>query len=303
MSNGEELYRKYLNPEIVSHLSNMELRARLVVEGFIIGLHRSPYHGFSVEFAEHRQYMPGDEIRHLDWKVYGRTNRYYVKQYEEETNLKSYLLLDASRSMGYTSGSHLTKLQYATYLAAALSFLMVRQQDAVSLTVYDESVRSYLPPHATKGYLRQILHELDITKPTNRTATAASLHAIAERIHRRGLVVVFSDLFDNPSEVMTAIRHFRHKKHEVVVFHILDPFERSFAFDFDAIFRDMETEEEISTQPWHLRETYQQAMSSFIEFYKKECHEHSVEYVLLDTTTPFDVALIGYLNKRRQING
>jgi len=303
LSDRDDVYRKYLDPEIVSRLSTMELRARLVVEGFIIGLHRSPYHGFSIEFAEHRQYMPGDEIRHLDWKVLGRTGRYYIKQFEEETNLKSYLLIDASRSMGYSSGKHPTKLEYASYLAAALSFLMIRQQDAVGLMVYDEKVRSYLPPHATRSYLRQIFHQLDATEPGNRTSTSASLHEIAERIRRRGLVAIFSDLFDAPEDVMTAIRHFRHKKHEVVVFHILDPMERTFAFGSDALFRDMETGEEVATQPWHLRAAYREAVESFIGYYKKECREHNVEYVLLDTTTPFDVALTSYLNKRTQVNG
>src|SRR5512140_1321432 len=174
-------YRQYLQPDIVSKLKGMELRARMVVEGFIAGLHKSPYHGFSVEFAEHRQYMPGDEIKHVDWKIYGKTDRYYIKQFEEETNLKAYLILDTSRSMAFASEGRMKKLEYATYVAAALAHLMVQQRDAVGLTLYDEAVRTYMPPHATKSYLREILIQLERVQAGNATGTAASLHQIAER--------------------------------------------------------------------------------------------------------------------------
>src|SRR5689334_20953410 len=238
-------YRKYLQPDVVAKLANMELVARLVVEGFITGLHKSPYHGFSVEFAEHRQYMPGDEIRHIDWKIYGKTDRYYIKQFEEETNLKSYLILDASKSMAYSSEGRISKLQYASYIAAALAQLMIQQRDAVGFTVYDEAVRTHMPPHATKSYLREILRHLETLTAGNRTGTANALHEIAERIKRRGLVIILSDFFDNPHEVLAALRHFRHKKNEVIVMQILDPLERSFAFGRDAVFKDMETSEEL----------------------------------------------------------
>ncbi len=296
-----EEYRKYLSPEVVSKLSNMELRARLVVEGFITGLHKSPYHGFSVEFAEHRQYMPGDDLKHIDWKVLGRTDRYYIKQYEEETNLKCYLILDASRSMDYASGGRIRKREYASYLAAALGYLMVKQQDAVGLTVYDEKVRTYLPPHATHSYLKLILKELEALKSGTKTGTARSLNEIAERVKRRGLVVVLSDLFDDSVEVMMAFKHFRHRKHEVIVMQILDPLERSFAFGTDAVFRDMETREELMTQPWHIMKSYQTEMQRFIERYKKECREHRIDFVPLDTSIPFDVALFQYLHKRTKM--
>ncbi len=294
-------YRQYLQPQVVSKLANMELRARLVVEGFITGLHKSPYHGFSVEFAEHRQYMPGDEIKHLDWKIYGKTDRYYIKQYEEETNLKSYIVLDSSRSMDYASPGNIKKFEYAAYLAASLSYMMIKQQDAVGLAVFDEQVSSYLPPHATKGYLRQILLELQKTTASNKTGAGKSLHNVADRIKRRGLVVIISDLFDNPDEVIAALKHFRHKKNEVIVMHVLDPLERSFAFGGDAMFRDMETSEELMTQPWQIQKAYQREMASFLERYKKECRENYVDYVLMDTATPFDVALTEYLSKRERI--
>lgn len=298
---------KYLRPEVVSKLSNMELRARLVVEGFITGLHKSPYHGFSVEFAEHRQYMPGDEIRRIDWRVYGKTDRFYVKQFEEETNLKSYIVMDTSASMQFASDlpksreRRISKMEYASFIAASLSYLMVLQRDAVGLTLFDAAVRTTIPPHATKQHLRRILVELEKIRPTERTNSAAALHQLAERITRRGLVVVISDLFDEPEKVMAALKHFRHNHHEVLVMHVLDPLEMSFAFGADAVFKDVETGESLTTQPYHLQKAYQEAMKQFMDRYKKECRENSIDYVLLDTSTPFDVALLHYLNKRQKI--
>jgi uncharacterized protein (DUF58 family) len=292
---------QYLQPQVVSKLSNMELRARLVVEGFITGLHKSPYHGFSVEFAEHRQYMPGDEIRHLDWKIYGKTDRYYIKQYEEETNLKSYIILDASRSMGYASEGNLKKLEYSCYLVASLAYMMIKQQDAVGLAVFDERITTFLPPHATKAYLRQILVELEHLTAGNKTGAGKSLHQVADRIKRRGLVIVVSDLLDNPDQIIAALKHFRHKKNEVLVMHVLDPLERSFAFGGDAMFKDMETSEQMMTHPWQIQTAYQKEMAAFLERYKKECRENYIDYVLLDTQTSYDQALIQYLIKREKI--
>jgi uncharacterized protein (DUF58 family) len=293
---------KYLQPAVVAQLANMELRARFVVEGFITGLHKSPYHGFSVEFTEHRQYMPGDEIKHIDWKAYGKTDRFYIKQFEEETNLKSYIIVDASRSMDYASKGNLKKFEYASYVAAALSFMMIEQRDAVGLTLFDEGIRVSLPPRATRSYLKEILKELESAQPAKKTGTSASLNLIAEQIKRRGLVIVLSDLFDKPESVMTALKHFRHKGHEVVVMQILDPLERSFAFDGDAIFKDLESQEELMTQPWHIQKAYQQSMQEFLDFYKRQCRDNNIDYVLLDTSTPFDKALFEYLNKRKRMN-
>ena len=293
---------KYLQPDVVAQLATMELRARLVVEGFITGLHRSPYHGFSVEFTEHRQYMPGDEIKHIDWKAYAKTDRYYIKQFEEETNLKSYILMDASASMKYASKGQLSKIQYASYVAAALAYLMVQQRDAVGLTVYDEKVRMTMPPRATQSNLMQLLKELVNVIPSNKTGIAASLHQVAEQIKRRGLVIVLSDFFDDPANVITAFKHFRHKGNEVIVMQILDPLERSFAFGTDAIFRDVESQEELMTQPWHIQKAYQDSMRQFLENYKRECRENAIDYLLLDTSTPFDKALMEYLTKRRRMN-
>ncbi len=293
----------FLQPDVISRLTSMDLRARLVVEGFMTGLHKSPYHGFSVEFAEHRQYMPGDEIRRIDWKVLGRTNRYYIKQFEEETNLKSYILIDSSKSMAFSSEGTISKLAYASYTAAALAWLMTDQQDAVGLVTYDENVRSYHPPHATRTYLQTLLVELERLQPGGATGTAQALHSVAERLTRRGLVILFSDLFDDPVSVMNALKHFRYNNHEVIVFHVLDPRERSFDFGRDAIFRDMETREEMMTQPHQIQRAYRQAMADFITTYRHACLEQKIDYVLLDTRTPFDISLTEYLNKRRKIGG
>ena len=293
---------KYLQPSVVAQLGTMELRARLVVEGFITGLHKSPYHGFSVEFTEHRPYMAGDEIKHIDWKAYAKTDRYYIKQFEEETNLKSYVVLDASASMHYGSKGHLTKLEYAAFTAGALSYLMVEQRDAVGLTVYDEHVRTVIPPRATRSNLKQILVELERTEPGKKTGIAASLHEVAETIKRRGLVIILSDFFDDPAKVITAFKHFRHKGNEVIVMQVLDPMERTFAFGADATFKDMESSEELVTQPWHIQAAYQESMREFIDTYKRECRDNAIDYVLLDTNTPFDRALMEYLTKRRRLS-
>ncbi len=293
-------YRKYLNPEVVSKLSSMDLRARLVVEGFMTGLHKSPYHGFSVEFAEHRQYMPGDEIKHVDWKVYGKTDRFYVKQFEEETNLKSYILLDASASMGYSS-TGITKLEYAAHLASAFAYLMIRQRDAVGLVTFDEKIRRYLPPRSVTTYLNQILLELDQTKHSAKTNLAAALHQMADRIQRRGLIMLFSDLLDDPQKVMSGLKHFRYQNNEVIVFQILDPLELSFDFGEDAVFRDLESGEELNTQPWHIRQEYRNQVAEFNQTYKKFCRERQIEFVSLTTRTTYDRALIKYLLKRKRL--
>ncbi len=295
-------YLTYLKPDVISRLGNMELRARLVVEGFITGLHRSPYHGFSVEFAEHRQYMPGDEIKRVDWKVYGKTNRFYVKQFEEETNLKAYILLDSSASMGYKS-SKISKFEYGCYLSAALSYLMIKQRDAVGLLTFDEKIRNYLPPRSLKSYLFPILQQLENTKTGAPTNISQILHEMAERIKRRGLIILISDLFDDPATVLSGLKHFRHRNHDVILFHLLDPMERTFNFKKDAIFVDLETDEEISTQPWHISREYQGKMDDFIKNYKNGCRENNIEYVLLDTSMPFDNALFQYLVKRKRIGG
>jgi uncharacterized protein (DUF58 family) len=292
--------RDFLKPDVVSRLKNMQLRARLVVEGFVAGLHQSPYHGFSVEFAEHRPYMPGDPLKYVDWKVFAKTDRYYLKEFEEETNLKAYLLLDVSKSMDYGTVTT-TKLQYATYLAAALAFLMIQQRDAVGLVLYDTELRTYLPPRSVSSYLNVLLSHLENLRPSGQTDIGKNLHAVAERIRRRGLVVVLSDFLDDPSKILSGLRHFRHDGHEVLAFHILDPMERSFAFRGDTKFIDLESEEEMPTQPWHIRRDYRRLLQQFVETLKRGCREQRVDYNLLDTSVPYDTALFQYLTKRKRL--
>lgn len=293
-------YRKFLRPDIVSRLSGLEIKARLVVEGFIAGLHRSPYHGFSVEFAEHRQYMPGDPIRNIDWKVYSRTDRFFVKEFEEETNLKAYLLLDISGSMGYHSNG-ISKLEYGSYLCAALSYLMLQQRDSVGLVTFDRKIQKYIPPKSAATHLHVLLSQLDKIQASQTTNVSSALHEMAERIKRRGLIILISDLFDYPEKIMSGLKHFRHRKHEVIVFHILDPRERDFSFPQEAIFKDIETQEEILTSPWQIQKDYQAKLQEWIEKYRLESRESLIDYVLLDTSIPFDEALFAYLSKRQRL--
>ena len=278
----------------------MALRARLVVEGYIIGQHKSPYHGFSVEFAEHRAYGPVDEIRHVDWILYGKTDRYYVKQYEEETNLKAYILLDTSRSMKYTSGT-VTKLDYASYLSAALTYLMLNQQDGTGLILFDEKIQKFIPPRSTPSYLNTILKNLE--KPTfgSDTDIGLVLHEMAERIKKRGLVILISDLMDDQEAVLSGLKHFRHNKQEVILFHILDRKELDFKFNTRTRFKDMESASQLTTEPWQIKSSYKKRIQRLQNDYKKQCREQLIDYVPLFTDQSLDIALNSYLNKRQKL--
>ena len=295
-------YRKYLSPDIVSKLKGMELKARMVVEGFITGLHKSPYHGFSVEFAEHRQYMPGDSIRDIDWKVYAKSDRYYIKQYEEETNLKAYILMDCSASMGYASDDkRVSKFDYVLTLAASLSYMMLKQRDAVGLVTFADKINRYIPPRSATGHLHALLQQFSELETASTTDLALPLHEMAERIRRRGLIIIISDLFDDPEKIISGIKHFRHRNHEVIVFQVLDPRERDFAFSGEAIFEDMETGERITTLPWQIKGDYRRQFDSMADLIQAECRQARVDYHLLDTSTPFDKALYAFLSKRERL--
>ena len=289
-----------LDAATIARLGSMEVRARAVVEGFVAGLHKSPYKGFSVEFAEHRQYMPGDPLKLVDWKVYGKSDRFYVKEFEEETNLRAYLVLDASASMGFTTGE-VSKFDYARTVCAALSFLMLRQQDSVGMLLFDSEVRRFIPPRSAGKHLHVLLTELERARPASTTGLAATLHRLAERVKRRGLVILLSDLFDDPDEVLSGLRHFRHKRNEVVVFHVLDAAERKFGFQREAIFKDLETGDEMLVRPWELRREYVDSVERWIERLRRSCREIGVDYVPMHTETPFDTALLAYLDKRRRL--
>ena len=292
--------RKYLHPEVAAKLGNMSLRARLVVEGYIIGLHKSPYHGFSVEFAEHRAYGPGDEIRHIDWKLYGKTDRYYVKQYEEETNLRSYLIMDISKSMTYRS-KNISKLEYASYLTAALSYLMLNQKDGIGLILFDKKIQSFIPPRSTSSHLNTIFSHLDQINPGEDTQLGNVLHEMADRIKKRGLVILISDLFDDFDAIIGGLKHFRYNKQEVIVFHILDRQELNFNFNTRTRFKDMETGELVTTEPWQIRNSYKDLMLKFQDKYRKQCRKRLIDYIPLFTDHDLDIALSQYLRKREKL--
>ena len=289
-----------LTPDIISRLNNLSLKARFVVEGFIVGLHKSPYHGFSVEFSEHRAYGAGDEIRHVDWKLWGKTDRFFIKQFEEETNLKSYLLVDQSLSMTYKS-KNMTKLEYAQILAASLGYLMLKQQDAVGLTLFDDRIRVNIPARSKRSHLNIILSQMKNIIAGPETTIAPVLHKTAEAIKKRGLIILISDLFDDPDKVLSGLQHFRYKGHEVIVFHVLDPQELTLDFTQRTRFRDMESGEEIVTDPWHIQSDYQKSMEQFCDYIKSNCRQKNIDYVQLSTDLPLDMALSEYLIKRKRI--
>jgi uncharacterized protein (DUF58 family) len=295
---------RFLDPQFVSQIARLDLKAKLVVEGFITGLHRSPYHGFSVEFAEHRQYMPGDSIKYIDWKVYAKRDRFYVKTFEEETNLKAYLLLDVSSSMNYPLSGGVTKLQYAVHLAAALSYLMLKQKDSVGLLSFTDKPVKFVPPRSVREQLKVILTELEAVQSGlgGKTNISDCLHNLADRIKRRGLIILLSDLWGDPSRVTTALKHFRHKKHEVIVFHVLHPHEIDFPFREEATFVDLETREETVIQAWEIYKEYLSKYSDWTTHYRRECQENRIDYTLLDTSVPFEIALFHYLEKRKRLH-
>ena len=292
--------RKYLRPETVALLNSMSLRARLVVEGYIIGHHRSPYHGFSVEFAEHRSYGPGDEIKHIDWKLFGKTDRLYVKRYEEETNLRAHIILDTSKSMLYSS-AEVSKLSYANSLAASLSYLMINQQDAVGIAKFSDKIDTFIPPKARPSHLNLILSQLDDKYSGYDTQIGIVLHEIADRIKKRGMVFLISDLLDKPENIMKGLKHFRHQNQEVIVFHIQDRKESEFDFDTRTKFFDMETGEEIVTEPWHIRSNYNELISKLKGNYKSNCRENLIDYVPLFTDQSLDIGITEYLIKRSKL--
>jgi uncharacterized protein (DUF58 family) len=289
----------YLDPAIIARLGTLELKARTIVEGFLTGLHRSPFKGFSVEFAEYRQYLPGDDLATLDWKVYGRTDKHFVKKFEEETNLECHILLDVSASMGYGSGG-ITKLQYASFLAAALAYLMNQQRDAVGLIPFDDKIIKMVPPRARPGHLTSLLVTLERLEIGARTDVAKPLNDLAEAIRKRGLVVLISDLLDDAGRVIQGLKHFKYRGTEVIVFQILDPAELRFPFERAARFRDVETADEVLAVPEAVREQYLEAINDLQERYRRELRLAGIDYVMLDTSIPLENGLMSYLLTRRR---
>ncbi len=292
---------KYVEPEAIARLSRFNLVAKTVVEGFITGLHRSPFHGFSVEFAEHREYVPGDNIRNIDWKALAKTDRYYVKLYEEETNLKAWVIIDTSASMSYKSGEGLSKLDYACYLGASLAYLMVRQADSVGMITFDEDVNLFIPAGSTPSHLNLMLDRMEAIEPGKQTNISHTFHNLAEHIKRRGLIIVISDLFDDPKEVMRGLSHFRHKRHEVLLFHVFDQAEIDFPFQQLADFVDMETNQRLQVDPRYVREEYIRQINAFMDQYRKDCSEMKIEYCATHTGVPYDTMLTEYLGRRARM--
>jgi len=304
--NGQPEYMKLLDPDALGKIGRLELIARGVVEGFVAGRHKSPYKGFSVEFAEHREYVPGDDTRDLDWRVYGRTDRYYIKQYIEETNLRALILLDASGSMQYTGrraarhgGEALSKFRYGQFLAASLAHLMIHQQDAVGLATFDSRVRRYIPARSRASHLKVILEELAATQPGAESRLGGVFHDLAERIHRRGLVIIISDLFDDAAEILRAIHHFRYRKHEVLLLHVMAEEELTFPFDRWSVFRNLERAgHRLQLDPLAVRTEYLTRVRRFIRRLEIGCGQMDVDYVQLSTRNSFDAALAHYLARR-----
>jgi uncharacterized protein (DUF58 family) len=291
--------RHFLDPMVVAQLGTLELKARTIVEGFLSGLHRSPFKGFSVEFAEYRQYIPGDDLSTIDWKVYARSDRHYVKKFEEETNLDCHLMLDISASMGYGSGG-MTKHHYSQCLAASLGYLMNRQRDRVGLTAFDDRAVQTLPASARPGHLRALLLTLDRLRLGRTTNVSKPLHQLADSLSKRGMVILISDLLDEPASVIQGLKHFQFRGTDVIVFHVLDPDERTFPFERSTRFEDLETSEAITAVPAVVREHYLEAIDGLIERYKHELGACGIDYHLLTTDQPLELALLAYLSTRER---
>jgi uncharacterized protein (DUF58 family) len=291
---------RFIDPQTLTRIASLELVARTVVEGFISGLHRSPHLGFSVNFAEYRAYRPGDDIRKIDWKVYGRTDRFYVKEFEGETNTSIHLILDCSRSMAYESQG-IKKLEYGQFLAASLGYFAFKQRDAVGFISYDDDIIDYIPARGSLGHLNVVLHAIERARTGERTDFVKSLVNVSDRLRRRGIVIVISDLYDDPGSVMTGLRHLVFRGNDVIVFQLLDPAELRFDFSNAAQFVDMETRDEMHVIPEYIRQEYRKVLTRQIAEYEKECRKDRMDFSLINTSQPLDKALFSYLVRREQL--
>lgn len=292
---------KFLDPRTLAKLKGLKLRAQRIVEGYVAGLHRSPYRGFSIEFAEHREYAPGDDLRYLDWKVFGRTDKFYLKQFEDETNLIGYLVLDVSESMRYKGpDSPLSKIEYAQCLAASLCWLILQQQDAVGLVTFDDRVRAHLPPSSNVAHLGQLLDVLESTSSKSKTATGPIFHELAEKWKKRGVVVVISDLFDNVTSLLAGLKHFRHCRHDVIILHVLDAAELDFPFTQPTLFRGLEGQSDLAADPRALRHAYLNEINGFLQAIKQGCREREMDYRQIRTDQALDTALAAFLTRRME---
>jgi uncharacterized protein (DUF58 family) len=292
---------KYLRPEVIHQVARLDLRAKFIVEGFLSGLHASPFQGFSVEFSEHRKYVPGDDPKDLDWNVYAKTGKFYVKKYRAETNMTGYLVMDLSKSMGYTYRQELTKFEYSICLAAALGYLMVHQQDPVGLVTFDTAIRTVLPPKSKRSQIGTLLSVLANLKPTGETDIAGALFQLASLARGKCLVMLFSDLLTDPEPVIKSLYRLRHAGHEVILFHILDEAEVHFPFTGLTNFEDPETGDVVrDIDARGIRDDYLSGLAEFRAFYQRECGLANVDYVPMDTSVGFDKALLEYLIQRQR---
>ncbi|MGH7214045.1 MAG: DUF58 domain-containing protein [Tepidisphaeraceae bacterium] len=302
MSDSATDYRKYLDPRVLARVSSLDLRARLIVEGLMTGMHRSPYQGASVEFAQHRQYVPGDDIRHVDWKVLAKTDRVYLKQYLEETNLQLILVVDASESMGYGTVGDVdaawTKYDHATAIAASLAYMAIQQQDSVGLAIFDQTLSRYFKPSNSPGQWKIVVQELQQIPRWNKTNTGKILDQLAEKLTHRSLVVILSDFFDELSGIQQGLRHLRYKKHEIMAFQVLDPMEVEFPFEDVTLFKGMEDLGELLTEPRALREGYLDQLNTFTEEFKRMCRGMHIDFTRMNSSEPLDVSLSGFLATR-----
>ena len=289
---------KYLDPKVLNSIGGLELQARLIVEGFMSGRHQSPYKGSSVEFAEHRQYMPGDDIRHIDWKVFGKSDRYYIKEYEEETNLKAYLVVDVSKSMEYRGGGPVSKLEYTKFAAASLLHVIQQQQDAGALVTFSDAVDSFVPPASSLSHFRAMMKILSEATPGGETSIGPIFHEVAERLRSRSVVMIFSDLLDSTPEIINGLNHMGHRGHDVIVFHVLDPDEISFPFERMTRFEGLESADRLLADPRALREAYLTEFQGFQAEVKSACLASRMDYQVMDTSRPLGVALATYLAQR-----
>ncbi len=291
---------KYLRHEVIRQVARLDLRAKFIVEGFLAGLHASPFHGFSVEFSEHRKYVPGDDLKDLDWTVYAKTEKYYIKKFQAETNLTGFLAMDLSGSMGWTYRQELTKFDYAICLAAALGYLMIHQQDPVGLVTFDTSIRASLPPRSKRNHLGAMLGVLANLKPAGQTDVAHCLHQLAAMIRHKSLVMIFSDLLTDPEPVIQSLHHLRHRGNEVILFHVLDEAEVHFPFQGIIEFEDVEQPQRLTLDALGIRGDYLKALAEFQGRYREECRKAGIDYVPMDTSVSFDKALMQYLLQRQK---
>ena len=291
---------KYLRPEVIRQVSRLDLRAKFIVEGFLQGLHASPFQGFSVEFSEHRKYVPGDDLKDLDWNVFAKTDKYYLKKFQAETNVTGYLVMDLSASMAYTYRQELTKFEYGICLAAALGYLMIHQQDPVGLVTFDTKIQAALPPKSKRTQLGTILAILANLKPTGQTDIAGCLHQLAAMIRHKSLIMLFSDLLTDPAPVLQSLHHLRHRGNEIILFHILDEAEAHFPFEGIIEFEDVEAPNKLTVDARNMRGDYLQSLAEFQNFYREECSKANIDYVPMDTSVSFDKALMEYLLQRQR---